>query len=225
MLSYGDIALRLGIAIILGGIVGLEREYQNQPAGLRTHIILVLGAALTTIVSIDLQNSDPPLISGDIMRLSAGVITGIGFLGGGAILRFGANVKGLTTSTSMWTMAIVGIAVGAGLYFPAVITTVVVLLVLLLLNIVEDKWIQSLITLNISLQAKDKKGMLGKIKRIVGKYSVGMGRDQSTFHVEKNMKKNEITVNILVRTRRPEVFEELISELGTIDGVYNFEIT
>lgn len=222
MLAYGDIALRLGIGIILGGIVGLEREYQNQPAGLRTHIILVLGSTLVTIISIDLTSMVPALISGDIMRLVAGVITGIGFLGGGAILRYGPNVKGLTTAASMWTMAIVGIAVGSGLYFPAILTTFVVLLVLLLLNIVEDKWIQSLITLNISLQAKDKKGMLGKIKKIVAKYSTS--KEQSTFHVEKNMKKNELTVNIVLRTRQPEVFEQLIADLAEIDGVHNFEI-
>ena len=222
MLAYGDIALRLGIGIILGGIVGLEREYQNQPAGLRTHIILVLGSTLVTIISIDLTSMVPALISGDIMRLVAGVITGIGFLGGGAILRYGPNVKGLTTAASMWTMAIVGIAVGSGLYFPAIITTFVVLLVLLLLNIVEDKWIQSLITLNLSLQAKDKKGMLGKIKQIVAKYSTS--KEQSTFHVEKNMKKNELTVNIVLRTRKPEVFEQLIADLAEIDGVHNFEI-
>jgi putative Mg2+ transporter-C (MgtC) family protein len=223
MLEYGIIALRLGIAILLGGIVGLEREYQNQPAGLRTHIILVLGSALLTIISIDLQNMKPVLIGGDMMRLVAGIITGIGFLGGGAILRYGTNVKGLTTAASMWTMAIVGIAVGAGLYFPAIITTIIVLLVLLVLNIVEDRWIQSLIVLNLSLQAKDKKGMLTKIKKIVRKYSTG--NEQSTFHVEKNMKKNEVTVNITLRTRRADVFEELIADLGALEGVQNFEIT
>ena len=222
MLPYGIIMIRLGLAIALGGIVGLEREYQNQPAGLRTHIILVLGSALTTIIAIDLENFQPALIGGDIMRMVAGVITGIGFLGGGAILRFGTNVKGLTTASSMWTMAVVGVAIGAGLYFPAIITTLVVLLVLLLLNIVEDKWIQSYITLSLSLQAKDKKGMLGKIKKIVGKYSTG--KEQTTFHVEKNMKKNEITVNIVFRTREPEIFEQLITELGEIDGVHSFEI-
>ncbi len=223
MLEYGVIVLRLGIAILLGGIVGLEREYQNQPAGLRTHIILVLGSTLLTIISIDLQNMKPVLIGGDMMRLVAGIITGIGFLGGGAILRYGTNVKGLTTAASMWTMAIVGIAVGAGLYFPAIITTIIVLLVLLVLNIVEDRWIQSLIVLNLSLQAKDKKGMLTKIKKIVRKYSTG--NEQSTFHVEKNMKKNEVTVNITLRTRRADVFEELIADLGALEGVQNFEIT
>ena len=203
MLSYELITLRLIIAIICGGIIGLEREYQNQPAGLRTHILLVLGSALVTIISIDLQNIDPNLIGGDNMRLTAGIITGIGFLGGGAILRYGSNIKGLTTAASMWTMA-------------------VVLLVLLVLNKVEERWIQSLITLNISLQAKDKKGMLGKIKKVLGKYGLATG--QSTFHVEKNMRKNEITVNIVLHTRKSELFDQLISELGAIDGVYSFEI-
>lgn len=223
MLSYELIALRLGIAIICGGIIGLEREYQNQPAGLRTHILLVLGSTLVTIIAIDYENFQPALIGGDIMRLPAGVITGIGFLGGGAILRFGSNIKGLTTAASMWTMAIVGIAIGSGLYFGAIITTLVVLVVLLVLNIVEEKWIRSLITFNISLQAKDKKGMLGKIKKVVGEYRYGHGH--AMFHVEKNMRKNEIMVNIVLNTRNPEIFEQLIKELSDIDGVYSFEIT
>lgn len=222
MLSIWIILLRLLVGIILGGIVGLEREYQNQPAGLRTHIILVLGSTLTTILGVQLQSLYPDVTGGQAMRLVASVISGIGFLGGGAILHLGTNVRGLTTAASMWTMAIVGIAVGAGFYFPAVVTTLIVAMVLLVLNIVEDKWIQPYINLNLSLQAKDKKGMITKIKKIVGKYS--SGEEQSTFHVEKNMKKNEVTINIRLRTRDPEVFEILITELGNIEGVYNFEI-
>ena len=219
MLSYGTIALRLGIAFILGGLVGLEREYQNQPAGLRTHIILVVGSTLVTILGFQLQSTYP----GDAMRLAAGVITGIGFLGGGAILRSGANVKGLTTAASMWSMAAVGISIGAGFYFEASITTLFIGAALILLNIVEDKWIQPVITLNLSLQAKDKKGILSKIKKIVGKYSTG--KEQSTFHVIKNMKKNEVTVNISLRTRQPDDFEQLIADIAALEPVQSFEIT
>jgi len=222
LLDYLEITIRLLVAMSLGGLIGLEREYQNQPAGLRTHIILVVGSALTMILAIQLPYTLPGEATGDIMRLGAGVITGIGFLGGGAILRFGANVKGLTTATSLWTMAIVGLAVGAGLYFPAVLTSVILLLVLVVLSLVEDRWIQPFIVLNISLLAKDHKGILDKIKKTVAKYS--SGNEHTNFRVEKNMKKNELAIDISLRTRQSNVLELLIKDLAHIDGVQSFEI-
>lgn len=223
MLDYFDITIRLLIAIGLGGLIGLEREYQNQPAGLRTHIILVVGSTLTMILAIQLPFTLPSEGGNEsMMRLAAGVITGIGFLGGGAIVRFGASVKGLTTATSLWTMAIVGLAIGAGLYFAAVLTTVILLLVLAVLAFVEDRWIQPFMVLNISLLAKDHKGILNKIKKTVAKYS--SGSEPANFRVEKNMKRNELGIEISLRTRQSDALELLIKDLAHIDGVQNFEI-
>lgn len=223
MLDYFDITIRLLIAIGLGGLIGLEREYQNQPAGLRTHIILVVGSTLTMILAIQLPFTLPSEGGNEsMMRLAAGVITGIGFLGGGAIVRFGASVKGLTTATSLWTMAIVGLAIGAGLYFAAVLTTVILLLVLAVLAFVEDRWIQPFMVLNISLLAKDHKGILNKIKKTVAKYS--SGSEHANFRVEKNMKRNELGIEISLRTRQSDALELLIKDLAHIDGVQNFEI-
>jgi putative Mg2+ transporter-C (MgtC) family protein len=223
MLDYLDITIRLLVAMGLGGLIGLEREYKNQPAGLRTHIILVVGSALTMILAIQLPFTLPNQGGNEsMMRLAAGVITGIGFLGGGAILRFGSNLKGLTTATSLWTMAIVGLAVGAGLYFPAVLTTVILLLVLALLSFVEDRFIQPFIILNISLLAKDNKGIINKIKGTVAKYS--SGSEHTNFRVEKNMKKNELAIDISLRTRQSNALELLIKDLAHIDGVQSFEI-
>jgi putative Mg2+ transporter-C (MgtC) family protein len=223
MLDYLDITIRLLVAMGLGGLIGLEREYKNQPAGLRTHIILVVGSALTMILAIQLPFTLPNQGGNEsMMRLAAGVITGIGFLGGGAILRLGANVKGLTTATSLWTMAVVGLAIGAGLYFPAMLTSAILLLVLVGLSLVEDRWIQPFINLNITLSAKDHKGILDKIKKTVAKY--GSGSDHTRFSVEKNMKKNELAIDISLRTRQSNVLELLIKDLAHIDGVQVFEI-
>ena len=109
MITDTDIILRLLVAGVLGGLVGYERERNNQNAGLRTHIILVIGAALAMTLSINLAIQFRPLVSnGGPARLAAQVISGIGFLGVGAIIRYGPNIKGLTTATSMWSMAIVG---------------------------------------------------------------------------------------------------------------------
>ena len=98
--------------------MGLESERHNQPAGLRTHIILSIGSALAMCVSIDLAMQFQPLVpNGDPARLAAQVISGIGFLGAGAIFRYGNSIKGLTTATSLWTVAIVGLACWRGALF------------------------------------------------------------------------------------------------------------
>ncbi len=110
MISDQEIVIRVLIAAIIGALVGFERERQGQPAGLRTHIILVVGAALTMTLSINLAIQFRPYVpNGDPARLAAQVLSGIGFLGAGAILRYGPNIKGLTTATSLWTLAVVGL--------------------------------------------------------------------------------------------------------------------
>ena len=114
MVADYEIILRLLVAAGLGALVGFERELQNQPAGLRTHIVVVMGASLAMSLSIHLAMQFREFApNGDPARLAAQVISGIGFLGAGAILRFGASVKGLTTAASLWTMAIVGLVVAA----------------------------------------------------------------------------------------------------------------
>ena len=117
--------LRLIEAAILGGLIGLERERTNQPAGLRTHIILCLGSALIMEVSLRVGAGSP---TGDPGRIAAQVVSGVGFLGAGAIMRMGASVRGLTTAASIWTTAGIGLAVGAGYHVEAVSVVVIMLL-------------------------------------------------------------------------------------------------
>ena len=106
LISEWEILLRLGLAALLGMLVGYERERQNQPAGLRTHAILAIGSCLAMTVSINLSTQFESFgANGDPARIAAQVVSGIGFLGAGAILRYGTNVKGLTTATSLWTIA------------------------------------------------------------------------------------------------------------------------
>jgi putative Mg2+ transporter-C (MgtC) family protein len=113
---------RLALAAVLGGVIGAERELSDQPAGLRTHILLSVGACLFTLISAYGfgPNSDPS-------RLAAQIVTGIGFLGGGAILRHGFTIRGLTTAASIWSTCALGVAVGVGAYTLAVGATVLVL--------------------------------------------------------------------------------------------------
>ena len=127
-----DLVWRLLLAAGLGAAVGLEREYRQKPAGLRTNILIALGSALFTILSIAMGHD-----SGTADRIAAQIVTGIGFLGGGAILRSGNTVHGMTTAATIWVNAAIGVAAGMGEYALATATAVITLVVLAALPPVE----------------------------------------------------------------------------------------
>jgi putative Mg2+ transporter-C (MgtC) family protein len=133
-LSLAELALRIGLAAALGAAIGLERELREREAGLRTHLLVSLGAALFTLVSAygwtDWSFSTRSGIVFDPTRITAQIVTGVGFLGAGAIIRQGLTVRGLTTAATLWTVAAIGMAVGAGYYWAALLTTAVVLVTL-----------------------------------------------------------------------------------------------
>ena len=124
-----DLMLRLLLAAGLGGLIGIERELRRKPAGLRTNILIALGAALFTVMSTLLGREGRTRD-----RIAAQIITGIGFLGAGAIMRSGRSVHGMTTAATIWVNAAIGIAAGAGEYAIAAISTVITLLVLAVLG-------------------------------------------------------------------------------------------
>ncbi len=141
ILSLGELLLRIGLAGLLGGLVGLEREFSDQPAGLRTHVLVSFGSALFTMagaygVSEFFVEGDD-VVRFDPTRIAAQVVTGIGFIGAGAILRQGITVKGLTTAASLWVTAAIGLAVGLGYVEGGVAVTIGALLVLYALKQIE----------------------------------------------------------------------------------------
>lgn len=123
-----DAFVKLGFAALLSGVIGFEREHSHRPAGFRTHILVSVGSALVMLTSIYIFESKGMV--GDVTRMSAQVISGIGFLGAGTILREGFSVKGLTTAASLWAVSCIGIAVGAGFYAGAFVATFVIYLTL-----------------------------------------------------------------------------------------------
>lgn len=125
-----EMLLRLGVATLCGGLIGLEREIHGKVAGLRTHALVSLGAALIMIVSIDIYFAFKGEASVDPSRIAAQVVSGIGFLGAGAIIRFPTGITGLTTAASLWAVSAIGLASGAGFYKPALAATVMVFTVL-----------------------------------------------------------------------------------------------
>jgi len=116
-------SLKLLIALLLGALVGLEREWRKKPAGLRTHMLVSMGSCLFTLVSITSFNMDPA-------RVAAGIVTGIGFIGAGSIMGSKRRVQGITTAATLWVVAAIGLAVAAELYFPAMVAAIAVFLVL-----------------------------------------------------------------------------------------------
>jgi putative Mg2+ transporter-C (MgtC) family protein len=145
MVTDSMVVIRLCLSVALGGLVGLEREMQGRAAGLRTHIMVCLGSCLIMLTSMyvfDIYKSTAPV---DPSRIAAGVITGIGFLGAGTIMRGGdgGGVRGLTTASSLWVVAATGLATGVGFYLAAVLTTALALAVLLFLGRFEKRILTS----------------------------------------------------------------------------------
>jgi putative Mg2+ transporter-C (MgtC) family protein len=132
-MSSLDLTLRLLLAAGLGAAIGLEREYRQKPAGLRTNILIAVGAALFTTVSVALERT-----GGASDRIAAQIVTGVGFLGGGAILTSGTTVTGMTTAATIWVNAAIGMTAGAGEYAMAAAATALTLVVLVLLPPIES---------------------------------------------------------------------------------------
>ncbi|HET9487352.1 MAG TPA: MgtC/SapB family protein [Chryseosolibacter sp.] len=129
--SIREVLLKLGLALLTGTIIGAERDYKNKSAGLRTLILICLGSTLFTMLSSVLGKGT------ETDRIASNIVTGIGFLGAGAILREGLTVSGLTTASSIWATAAIGMAVGAGEYFLSIIATGIVFAVLTLFGVVQ----------------------------------------------------------------------------------------
>jgi putative Mg2+ transporter-C (MgtC) family protein len=136
-LSETVIVIRLVLGFLAGAIIGFERSSRRQVAGMRTHILIATGATLLMLLSIWLSRE--VISDGDPGRIAAQVVSGIGFLGAGAIIRLGNNIKGLTTAASLWLIAAVGLAIGAGMYLAAAVTEVISLITLFGLEFVEKR--------------------------------------------------------------------------------------
>ncbi len=165
LISFWEIALRLGLAVVIGGAVGFERESQNLPAGFRTHILVCVGATLIMMVSA-YGFTGPLAEMADPSRIAASVVTGIGFLGAGTILRQRGSIRGLTTAASLWAVSAIGLAVGIGFYLGSLLTTLIVLISLLVLGRLDRVFLSSRRVKRLSLQLPDRVGLMGEIANI-----------------------------------------------------------
>lgn len=173
MLSALEVIKRLLLSAALGGLIGMEREVSNRPAGLRTHILVTLGSTLIMLISIDAFYFGGKVPIGDPARLASQVVSGIGFLGAGTIMRTGNNIVGLTTAASLWVSAGIGLAIGSGYYVGAVITGGIVLITLMSLGMLEKRALRKKFR-TIEVVGANRPGLIGNIGTLFGKYDISI---------------------------------------------------
>lgn len=173
-ISHLDLTMRILAAAAMGGLIGFEREWSNHAAGLRTHILVCIGAAAIMLLSIYGfgEFAVEPNVRMDPARLAAQVISGIGFLGAGAILRTGSTISGLTTAASIWVVAAIGLCVGAGFYYCAALATVMVFLSLFVLNKWERHLMRHRRNQEVIIKVLDRPGVMGRISTIFGEQGI-----------------------------------------------------
>jgi putative Mg2+ transporter-C (MgtC) family protein len=217
-LSWLDIVLRIGIAAALGGAIGLERELRDREAGLRTHLLVSVGSALFTMVSAyawtDWRFSTEEGLVFDPTRIAAQVVTGIGFLGAGAIIRQGLSVKGLTTAATLWVVAAIGMASGVGYYEAAFVTTALVLISL---------WPLRLLAYRLSARTRPEEGRIA-VDLPAGASAVSVleavekaGADVTSLEFEEEGDRRRVDLSVRLGTGRTAA--ELIDALTQAEAV------
>ena len=170
-ITWQTATVRLLLSFLVGMLIGLEREANHQPAGLRTHILISIGATVVMLISIFIPQTFTDFV-GDPGRIAAQVVSGIGFLGAGAILKFGTDVKGLTTAASIWAMAAIGLAIGAGMYTVGLISVAVVLFALTVMDLFEKHAFKQRTLRKIVIEVKKKDSDTTKFEEILRDFDV-----------------------------------------------------
>ena len=204
--------VRLLVSALLGGLIGLEREYHGQPAGLRTHIILCLGACLAMCISI---NSSFYGTKGDVERIAAQVISGVGFLGAGAIFKYGGGVRGLTSAASIWATASIGLAAGCGMFYLSLAGTGIVLFTLIVLNSFEKSFIHEKVTRTIVIKGTDHPRFLEEIEIHMQKFKISI----KSTSFSKDVLKNHIEVKQVIKLQNDTDMDLIIADVQKIEGV------
>ena len=211
--------IRMGLSFIVGGVIGLERSSRRQIAGIRTHVLICMGGCLLMLLSIWMSQH---FGSGDPGRIAAQVVSGIGFLGAGAIIRLGNNIKGLTTAASLWLIAAIGLALGAGMYIAAFCTAILSLITLIVLDRIENKLFPT--TRNKFLELYYKKAVnpdIEKVRKIISDFGI----KYLSMDVNQKVGKNNTTkIRFLVVIPDSANLTKLAKVIKTADDVIKVEI-
>lgn len=216
---YAEYAFRIFLSLIFGSLLGFERKLKKQIAGIRTLVMISVSSTLLSILSIEMSQNF--LASGDPTRIAAGVITGIGFVGGGAIMKQGLNIKGLTTASIIFATAGMGLSLGAGLYIPCCIAFCVIILSLFLMEKFEHKAFpiekNKFLILIFSEPTVDKT----KIESILKNYKFYI----SDLNVEYDAQKKQIKLTYLVRIPDNSDSIEMANDFANLKNLINFTLS
>jgi putative Mg2+ transporter-C (MgtC) family protein len=213
----GTVFLRLVVAILLGGAIGYEREVGGKPAGLRTHALVCLGATLFMLVSVRSPDFFPGAGPVDPGRIAAQVVTGVGFLGAGTILRAGGSVRGLTTAASIWAVAAIGLAVGVGYYITAVFSTGLALIVLHLPDMLLGRGRVGLHSVEIRVVCRAGHDQLSLIEKVM--------TDRRCKATALSVTTHGTDMEMLYRVSLGhDDIRHLVADLAAVDGVHKVNI-
>jgi len=225
-ISTWEMTLRILLALALGGLIGLERELGGHSAGFRTHILVTMGSAIIVLLSAYGFSAfaSEPNVRMDPARLAAQVISGIGFLGAGTIMRTGLTVSGLTTAASLWVSAAIGLSAGAGFYYCAIISTVLVVISLFVLNKAEKRFSRTKKVREVQIKMEKKSSGLGVVLAHL---------NESGLQINKLTVDNEdrpgtegdryLILRIQVKLKKVKKYEEVIAALVGMEGVMGLE--
>lgn len=218
------IITRILIAASLAGLIGIEREYKRHPAGFRTHLLVGTASCLLMLLALfgfqSYLAENQEVVRYDPSRLASYVVSGVGFLGAGTIIVQGVSVKGLTTAASIWVVAAIGLATGAGMYFPAIFTTIIVLLSLFFLNNVDHFIKKSIQKNKLEIYVKADTSSLANIIAVLEEHHIKVKRIKGMLMEEKDKEQYAYIIHMksgnLDASARVKLQEEILSCEGVI---------
>ncbi|MCE7982775.1 MAG: MgtC/SapB family protein [Caldilinea sp. CFX5] len=215
--------LRISVSVVLGAAVGYERERTGRPAGLRTHLLVSLASATFMLVSTQFvyyqAYGQDDLVVIDASRIAASVVTGVGFLGAGAILRTGLSIQGLTTAASLWLVAAVGLAAGGGMFVVAVTATVIALFSLVILRRVEGKqWrlFQRQVTIVFEDGSVSSQMVIASLEKL--------GASVIAIDYDRNVRTHRSKLYLDVHLQNQQMLEAVLAQLETLPTVRRVQV-
>ncbi len=208
-----QILIKLGLSILLGGAIGLEREFGHKPAGLRTNILICLGSTMMMALS-GMMLSGRAADLFDPLRVAAGVITGMGFIGAGTVIRASGHIHGLTTASTLWAVTGLGLVIGAGYYRVAVLFAAIVVVTLILFRKIEQV-LPRKISFQYVLTAKDRPGILGELSELSRKRGIHL----EDVVLKRTGAASTISLNFNTRDAVEREFARAISALGEVTEI------
>jgi len=208
-------AIRLAISFLLGAFIGVERQLRRRDAGMRTFALICMGSTASMLISIWIPQTYPNFLNGDPGRIAAQVLTGIGFLGAGAIIQNRGSIQGLTTAACIWVIAVIGLAIGAGMYTAGIFTTIATLFVLLSMEKLERRMfldgVNKILTINCSTSTPELK----KIRTILEDKNIYI----VSFSYENDYEKQTSVITYKVNVKSRSAYSILFSEIRNLGYV------